>query len=189
MHWPLTLLAKGPHRLASEHLRWRRVDSPGQQLHVIVLDGSGSMRRHGGFAAARALAQGLVRQAARQREQVALLALTGGRVLQLALPQPARRALVERLTGLGSGGGTPVAEALALAGRWIGRACREQPALQTTLWLMTDGRTLETPQPPTTAAHVVIIDFDRRPSRAPGRASHWAAAWGAHYIPPALSAP
>lgn len=142
------------------------------------------MRRFGGFASARGVAQDLVRQAVRRRQQVSLLSLTGGRVLLLTSPQPARRAHAGKLTTLGSGGGTPVAEAVALADRLIARSRREQPALQATLWLLTDGRTLQMPQPPTAAAHVVIVDFDRSESRVPGRASRWAEAWGAHYIPP-----
>jgi magnesium chelatase subunit ChlD-like protein len=184
LHWPRTLLAKGPVPLAADHLRWAVAEAPGQRLHCIVLDGSGSMRRHGGFAAARALAQGLVAEAARRREQLAVLSLNGGRVTLLAAPQPARRSTVARLATLGSGGGTPVSEALAAADRLLVRARRQQPALHTCLWLLTDGRTLDVPSRPVAATSVVVVDFDRGDSRAPGRAADWAEAWGAEYLSP-----
>jgi len=178
---------KGPARLAAEHLRWSVAEAPGQRLHCIVLDGSGSMRRHGGFAAARALAQSLVTEAAQRREQVAVLSLTGGRVALLAAPQPARRATVARLATLGSGGGTPLIAALDQASQLLARARRLQPALHTCLWLLTDGRTLDVPPQPAAAARVVVVDFDRGDSRAPGRAADWARAWDAEYLSPERS--
>lgn len=167
-----------------DHLRWQVAEAPGQRLHCIVLDASGSMRRHGGFASARALAQGLVADAVRQREQVAVLSLTGGHVTLLVAPQPARRSTIARLATMGSGGGTPVAEALATADQLLARARRQQPALHTCLWLLTDGRTLDVPNRPAAAGRVVVVDFDRGDSRAPGRAADWARTWGVEYLSP-----
>jgi magnesium chelatase subunit ChlD-like protein len=175
------LAAKGARHLAVDHLRWRAADAPAQVLHCIVLDGSGSMRRSGGFAGARAWAQGLVTSAARRGDEVAVLSLTGGRVTLLAPPQPARRALVARLATLACGGGTPLAEAFALADGLLARARRLQPGRSTCLWLLTDGRTLDAPARPSMATRLVVVDFDRGTSRAPGRAAEWAAEWGAEY--------
>lgn len=187
LDWPRTLAAKGPQSLTAEHLRRQAAPAGPARLHCIVLDGSGSMRRSGGFARAKGLAQRLVEQAARAGERVALLSLTGGRVQLAAPPQPARRATAARLAALGSGGGTPLAEALAQAGRLLRQARRRHAGLADCLWLLTDGRTLDRPPPPD-AARVVIVDFDvagasPSASRARGRAAQWAADWGAEYHP------
>ncbi|MCZ2088967.1 MAG: VWA domain-containing protein, partial [Burkholderiales bacterium] len=117
LHWPATLAAKGLAPLAREHLR-QRAAVDGGELHCVVLDASGSMQRGAALARAKGVALDLLERAVRRGHQVALLALAGGRVLPLAPPQPARRALAARLAGLGGGGGTPLAQALALAQRW-----------------------------------------------------------------------
>jgi magnesium chelatase subunit ChlD-like protein len=81
---------------------------------------------------------------------------------------------------VGGGGGTPLNEALAQAGRVLRTAARRHDAAVPWLWLLTDGRTLEQPAPPKAARHIVIVDFDD-PSRAIGRCAAWAARWGAEH--------
>lgn len=164
-----------------EHLRRLPLPARHARLHCIVLDTSGSMRAQGRLALAKGHAAQLIAQAAQQGDDVALLQLGGDGVQLLLAPGRARASGGVRLRSVGGGGGTPLAQALAQAEQLLQRAQRRQGLLDCWLWLLTDGRTLEEPQPPPSAQHRVILDFDD-PRQALGRCATWAAHWGAaHY--------
>jgi magnesium chelatase subunit ChlD-like protein len=117
----------------------------------------------------------LIEQAARAGDNVALLGF-GGQGVQLLLPPgPARRAGAARVRQCGGGGGTPLAQALAVAQGLLAQTAGTAHAV---LWLLTDGRTLEQPAAP--VASTVVVDFEE-PRRALGRCAAWAARWGAEY--------
>lgn len=178
--WP-TLRAKGAQVLQPEHLRRLPLPARHARLHCIVLDASGSMRTQGRLALAKGHAAQLIAQAAQQGDDVALLQLGGDGVQLLLAPGRARASGGVRLRSVGGGGGTPLAQALAQAEQLLQRAQRRQGLLDCWLWLLTDGRTLQEPQPPPSAQHRVILDFDD-PRQALGRCATWAAQWGAaHY--------
>lgn len=177
--WLPTLLAKGPHPLAREHLRRQPARAAVPTLHLIVLDTSASMLRGGRLALAKGHAAWLIEQAGRAGDDAGMLSF-GGHGVELVLPPgPARAAGAVRARMCGGGGGTPLAEALALAGRMLERA-RGRGAAATVLWLLTDGRTLERPQAPVGAGRIVIVDFERH-ERPIGRCAAWARAWDADY--------
>lgn len=169
-----TLLAKGVQPLSRAHLRRRPLLATPPQLHLIVLDTSGSMRQGGRLALAKGFATQLIEQAARAGEHVGLLCFGGAGVEWLLPPGPARAAGAMRVRQRGGGGGTPLVQALAAAQRAL---CKSR---QPVLWLLTDGRTLEQPAAPQGAAHTVIVDFED-PRRALGRCAAWAARWGAEH--------
>ncbi|MGF6528353.1 magnesium chelatase subunit ChlD-like protein [Variovorax sp. PvP013] len=178
--WLPTLLAKGAGPLRAEHLRHVRHAVEPARLHLIVLDTSGSMRRRGGLALAKGHAAALIERAARAGDRVALLCF-GGQGVELRLPPgPARASGREKVRPLGGGGGTPVTHALAEADRLLRRAERREGPVESWLWLLTDGRTLERPAAPAAARHVVVVDFDD-PARALGRCADWARGWGAEH--------
>lgn len=187
--WLPTLLAKGPARLARQHLRHPVLPERAARLHCIVLDTSGSMRQRGRLASAKGHVDALLEQAARQGDDVAVLRFGGQGVELLVPPGPARRAARARLRPLGGGGGTPLALALDEADRLLGRAARAWPGpagvrpVQRWLWLLSDGRTLEQARAPRAAQRVVIVDFDD-PRQSVGRCAAWAAAWGATHLRP-----
>ncbi|UUZ78559.1 VWA domain-containing protein [Polaromonas sp. P1(28)-13] len=158
--WLPTLLAKGPALLKREHLRRQPVALRSRRLHCIVLDTSGSMRQRGRLALAKGHAALMIEQAARQGDDVALLRFGGQGVELLLPPGRARAAGSQRLRPVGGGGGTPLAEALAQADRLLQRTLRKSGPTECWLWLLTDGRTLEQPQAPLAAQHLVIVDFD-----------------------------
>ena len=168
------MLAKGPQPLSRDHLRHRPLLATPPQLHMIVLDTSGSMRQGGRLALAKGFATRLVEEAARAGEHVGLLCFGGTGVEWLLPPGPARAAGAVRVRQCGGGGGTPLVQALAAA---QGVLCKSRQAV---LWLLTDGRTLEQPVAPQGAAHTVIVDFED-PRRALGRCAVWAARWGAEH--------
>ena len=172
--WLRTLVAKGPAALQAQHVRYQPRSKALPQLHCIVLDTSGSMRQGGRLALAKGFAACLIEKAARAGDDVALLSF-GGRGVELLLPPgPARAASAARVRQCGGGGGTPLAQALAVAQSLLGRHAHSA------LWLLTDGRTLEQPVAVQGTAHTVIVDFDD-PKRPLGRCAAWAARWGAEY--------
>jgi magnesium chelatase subunit ChlD-like protein len=81
---------------------------------------------------------------------------------------------------IGGGGGTPLALGMRSAGNVLARASRKNPAQERWLWLLTDGRTSDTPSRPVDADRVVIVDFERDAVRL-GRCATLAEAWGAQY--------
>lgn len=179
--WLATLRAKGAQALQTDHLRRLPLPARHARLHCIVLDTSGSMRAQGRLALAKGHAAQLIAQAAQQGDDVALLQLGGDGVQLLLAPGRARASGSLRLRAVGGGGGTPLAQALAQAEQLLQRTQRRQGPLDCWLWLLTDGRTLEAPQPPPSAQHRVILDFDD-PRQPLGRCASWAAHWGAaHY--------
>ncbi|MFO6421588.1 vWA domain-containing protein [Hylemonella sp. W303a] len=201
--WLPTLLAKGPVPLQREHLRRHPHTARAMRLHCIVLDTSGSMQRQGRLARAKGQVAALLEQAARQRDDVAVLCFGGQGVELLMPPGPARSSARQRLRPLGGGGGTPLARALSEADRLLQAASRTPAssraalgkgsgagrarAIEGWLWLLSDGRTLEQPRPPRAARHVVIVDFDD-PLKPAGRCAAWAEAWGARYLRPEYGA-
>lgn len=178
--WLPTLLAKGARPLQREHLRYTMRLAQAARLHLIVLDTSGSMRQRGRLALAKGHAAWLIEQAARAGDDVALLCF-GGRGVELLLPPGrARAARSSQVRPLGGGGGTPLTHALTQADQVLHRAARRHGPIESWLWLLTDGRTLEQPPVPQAAQRIVIVDFDN-PSRAIGRCAAWAMRWGAEH--------
>ena len=177
--WSRTLVAKGPAAFELQHVRYQPVSNALPQLHCIVLDTSGSMRQGGRLALAKGFAARLIEEAARMGDDVALLSFGGRGVELLVAPGPARAAGAARVRQCGGGGGTPLAQALAVAQGLLSRSP------YAALWLLTDGRTLEQPTAVQGTAQTVIVDFDD-PGRPLGRCAAWAARWGAeHRLAPA----
>ena len=186
IHWPRSLLRKGPARLQRQHLQ--RVQPPAQApaLHLIALDNSGSMRGAARLARAKAFAARLVDEATRAGAHVAMLLFGGQGVQWLQTAAPARRAAMARIGRLGGGGGTPLAEGLRQAQGELQAFRRRHGAAPRTLWLLTDGRSLEHPVAPQAADHLVIVDFDD-PQRPLGRCRDWAERWGAEWRRPLVA--
>ena len=172
--WLRTLVAKGPSALQPQHLRYQPRSNALPQLHCILLDTSGSMRQGGRLALAKGFAARLIEEAARAGDNVALLSFGGRGVELLVPPGPARAAGAARVRKCGGGGGTPLAQALAVAQGLLARSPHAA------LWLLTDGRTLEQPTAVLGAAHTVIVDFDD-PKHPLGRCAAWAARWDAEH--------
>lgn len=178
-----TLRAKGAAPLQPQHLRRLPVVDVPARLHLVLLDVSGSMRRGGRLALAKGHATMLVEQAVRARDGIGLLTFGGGGVQVLLAPRQAGKAAAVRVAAVGGGGGTPVTEALAHAGRMLQRLRRRDGKVAAWLWLLTDGRSLEQPDAPAAANRIVLVDFDD-PVRGIGRCAAWAARWGAEHRRP-----
>lgn len=127
--------ARGRLHLRPEDLRWAIKRRRCGQLTILVVDGSGSMAQRA-IRLAKSIALGLLQEAYRNRNRVAIV-LARGRSATLALP-PTRAVDRARscLGALPTGGGTPLASALLLAARLAARA---EPATSRAI-LLTDGR-------------------------------------------------
>lgn len=183
LDWPATLARKGPEPLMARHLVWRHVPARQRHLHVLLLDVSGSMRRAGRLAWAKAWVARWMDSAVRWQCEVAILTIGGQGTQWLWRPRAARRAGIERLRLLGGGGGTPLAAGLAEVDRLLS-VHRHIPV---SLWLLTDGCTTQEPSPPQGLARFVLVDFDD-PVRPLGNCQMWARHWKAEYLRPLLPA-
>lgn len=185
IHWPQTLIRKGPQPLQRQHIRRVQLSVQAARLHLIVLDNSGSMRQGGRLGLAKAYAARLVDDATRVGDQVAIMHFGGQGVQVLKAPGPARRAAIARIQALGGGGGTPIASCMQAAQALLHHYRLRHGPSQRTLWLLTDGRSTERPIAPAAADHLVIVNFDD-PFRPLGRCAAWAQNWGAELLCPLM---
>ncbi|MDR2726218.1 MAG: VWA domain-containing protein, partial [Candidatus Adiutrix sp.] len=110
------------------------------RLVVFVVDSSGSIGTLYRMEEAKAAALALLAEAYQKRDRVALIAFYGLKA-ELLLPPTNSPDLAARLLAeLPSGGKTPMAAALALAGRLLRVEQAKDPALTPHVILMTDGR-------------------------------------------------
>ncbi|WP_281078332.1 VWA domain-containing protein, partial [Variovorax paradoxus] len=160
-----------------EHLRRRPRETPEGALHCFLLDASASMRNDGSLARAKGLLLALMDEAYRRRDHVALLCFAGS-VVELRLPP--RRASAwndDWIAPIGAGGGTPLALGVQRADELLERHADRRRWL----WLLTDGRSAESPARPGAADVACVVGFET--ARVPlHRAQSLAAAWDARYL-------
>ncbi|RZT36458.1 vWA domain-containing protein [Cupriavidus agavae] len=180
VHWPRTLAARGTAPLDPSHLRFRRTDPRGGVLHCVVLDCSGSMAHGEPLALAKGVLLRLLERAYQTRAEVALVCFAAGHAEVRLAPSRARRWNDDWVRPITGGGGTPLALGLARADQLLARQARQRPGQQRWLWLLTDGRSTESPPRPAWADHVVVVDVERNPVPL-GRCRHLADGWGTEY--------
>ncbi|KEZ01444.1 magnesium chelatase [Burkholderia sp. MSh2] len=179
--WPATLAAKRGGPLVRGHLRFRKRAGPPPALHCFVLDCSASMLSHDRLAYAKGLIVAYFDRAARDRAETALICFGGNGAVRRFGPAVPRWWNARWLEPVDGGGGTPLADGIAAAAQLLARAARRAPGTQRWLWVLSDGRTRETPAKPAAADHVVFVDFDDAAVRI-GQGARLAAAWGAQWV-------
>jgi magnesium chelatase subunit ChlD-like protein len=170
-------VARGADRLRAGHLRHRPQEARSGALHCFLLDCSASMRNDGNLARAKGLLLALMQEAYQRRDHVALLCFAG-EVVELRLPP--RRASAwndDWIAPIAAGGGTP----LALGVQRSGQLLAKSETRQRWLWLLTDGRSSESPLRPEAADVACVIDFEARRVLL-HRAKQLAAQWDARYL-------
>jgi magnesium chelatase subunit ChlD-like protein len=175
------LRAKHDSRLETSHIRYRRTQGDAATLHCFVLDCSGSMLTRERLARAKGLLVALFDRAYRERAEVALVCFGGGRAEVRRQPGAAHWWNERWIAPIGGGGSTPITLGLNSAVNVLERAARRKPAQKRWLWLLTDGRTNETPATPHGAHRIVVVDFDEGFAHA-GRCETFARAWQAEYV-------
>lgn len=131
-----------------------------------------------------ALAKGvlarLVERAYQARADVALVCFAARHAEVRLAPRRARSWNDDWIRPIAGGGGTPLALGAARADQLLATQARRRPAQQRWLWLLTDGRSAESPARPAWADHIVVVDVERR-ALPVGRCRQLAQAWEAEY--------
>lgn len=181
--WPATLAAKRGGPLHADHLRFRKHAGAPRALHCFVLDCSASMLSHERLALAKGLIVAYFNQAARERMETALICFGGDGAARRFGPAVPRWWNARWLEPVDGGGGTPLADGIAAAAQLLARDAHRTsaPDKQRWLWVLSDGRTRETPPKPADADHVVFVDFDDAAVRI-GQGKRLADAWGAQWM-------
>ena len=109
-------------------------------LLLFVVDASGSMAARQRMELVKGTVLGLLRSAYEQRDEVGVIAFRGLQAEVLLAPTAAVDLAEQALRVLPTGGRTPLAHALFLAGESASRARRITPGLPILLVLLSDGR-------------------------------------------------
>jgi magnesium chelatase subunit ChlD-like protein len=175
-----TLLAKRNQALDATHLRFHREQGDSSALHCFVLDCSGSMLSGKRLALAKGLVVALFDRAYRERAEVALVCF-GGTTAEVRREPGAAHWWNDRwLAPIAGGGGTPLALGVRTGASVLAKAARHRASQRRFLWLLTDGRSPETPSRPDPADQIVIVDFENEAVRL-GRCVTLAHSWQADY--------
>lgn len=179
--WSRTLVAKGSAALRREHLRFVPVVPAAKALHCLLVDCSGSMLAAQQLALAKGLLLQLIGMAHKQRAEIAIVSYAGksAKVLvRTTSARPMTSAHADRwLQPVRGGGGTPFSKGVVAATNLLAQG---KPGQQRWLWLLTDGRTMESPLRPSVADVAVVVDCERNRIRLNGCLA-LAKRWGADY--------
>ncbi|MHB1853944.1 MAG: VWA domain-containing protein [Acidimicrobiales bacterium] len=115
----------GPNRLTAADLREAVRVRPSRQCTILVVDTSGSMGAAERVRAATGAVLGLLADAYRSRSRVALITCRGTEAQVVLSPTASVELARAHLEALPTGGATPLAEALELAGRLAEQVRRE----------------------------------------------------------------
>ncbi len=150
------------------------------ELWLVIVDASGSTRRHQALSDAKGLLAQVFDDAYRQRARLALLTASGAAPKWQVQGLKSGSGLRAWLDGLGAGGGTPLLAALAEAGQWLTLRRQRFPAERQRLLVVTDGRLKDLGGLPALACPGLLIDIERGPIRL-GRARQLATVLEAEY--------
>ncbi|MCF6737510.1 putative cobaltochelatase [Blastococcus sp. KM273129] len=151
LHLPGTVLAAAPHQRARgrrgpglvverDDLRQAVLEGREGNLVLFVVDASGSMGARSRMAAVKGAVLSLLLDAYQRRDKVGLITFRGD-AAELALPPTwSVEAAAARLTGLPTGGRTPLAAGLLEAHRTLARERVRDPRRRPLLVVVTDGR-------------------------------------------------
>jgi magnesium chelatase subunit ChlD-like protein len=182
VHWVRTLATKGPEPLRREHLRFRPGARQIRTLHCLLIDCSASMLLSQQLAAAKGMLMQLIQMAYDQQADIAIVGFAGAEARVFVGPTRARPPTSihaeEWLKPVRGGGATPLTRGVTTASRLLAQAKQSRSQQSTWLWLMTDGRSTESPSRPAAADNIVVIDCERGRVRLRGclaLARHWSA--------------
>lgn len=131
---------EGPLKLASDDLRGAYREGREGNLVVFVVDASGSMAARDRLSAVTGAVVALLRDAYQRRDKVAVITLRGTEAELVLPPTSSVDIAVRRLSGMRTGGKTPVAAGLLKARDVVRRERVRDPRRRPMLVLLTDGR-------------------------------------------------
>jgi magnesium chelatase subunit D len=181
-----------PASVALDDLRVRTPRAQPSRLYVFLLDASRSMGARRRMELTKGALLGLLADAERRRDEVALVGFRGAHATLLLPPTRSVRRAREAVTSLAVGGRTPLAHAVALAHQLAERARRLDALRSTCAVLVSDGRPTQgigASSPLRSAERelerlrragvdLVLVDTEAGPPHI-GRMPAWAARFGA----------
>ncbi|MBF6335950.1 magnesium chelatase subunit D family protein [Nocardia abscessus] len=130
----------GPLRLAADDLRGAYREGREGNLVVFVVDASGSMAARDRLSAVTGAVVALLRDAYQRRDKVAVVSVRGAEAELVLPPTSSVDIAVRRLSGMRTGGKTPLAAGLLKAREVVLRERVRDPRRRAMLVLLTDGR-------------------------------------------------
>lgn len=130
----------GPLRLAAEDLRGAYREGREGNLVIFVVDASGSMAARDRLSAVTGAVVALLRDAYQRRDKVAVITVRGAEAELVLPPTSSVDIAVRRLSGMRTGGKTPLAAGLLKAREVVYRERVRDPRRRPMLVLLTDGR-------------------------------------------------
>jgi magnesium chelatase subunit D len=127
-------------RLAAEDLRGAYREGREGNLVVFVVDASGSMAARDRLSAVTGAVVTLLRDAYQRRDKVAVVSVRGAEAELVLPPTSSVDIAVRRLSGMRTGGKTPLAAGLLKAREVVLRERVRDPRRRPMLVLLTDGR-------------------------------------------------
>ena len=161
--WVQTLLRGRPREAAD--LAFKTRQNAAQETWVVVVDASASTRRHQALSDAKGLLAQVFEDAYRQRVRVAVLQASGNSPQWQVSGAKASKRLDDWLATLGSGGGTPLLQALEDVAGWLRLRRKQLRHEQQRFLLLTDGRLKAWSTLPVLACPGILIDIERGPIR------------------------
>ncbi|MFC4949880.1 putative cobaltochelatase [Pseudonocardia sp. GCM10023141] len=150
VHLPASIVAAAPHQLARgrdgrlllRHDDLRAAVREGREGNLVLfaVDASGSMAARSRMAAVTGAVLSLLRDAYERRDKVGLVSFRAAGAELLLPPTSSVPAAQARLTGLRTGGRTPLADGLLRARRVLAVERLRDPRRRALLVLLTDGR-------------------------------------------------
>ncbi|MBD3897596.1 ATP-binding protein [Halomonas sp. ML-15] len=179
--WFATLAANRGH-WPWRQLRYAKARSGQPVLHLVLLDTSASTLGEQLLGRAKGVVERVARQAYAAREQLAVLGFGSDGVTPILPRRRAPKVLLERLDGVGAGGGTPIRQAILRAARLIRQWRQQQAGLQVRTYLITDGRTRQPLAGLPPLGECVVVDTEQAAVKR-GRGAQIAQQLGARYLP------
>lgn len=130
----------GPLKLATDDLRGAYREGREGNLVVFVVDASGSMAARDRLSAVTGAVVALLRDAYQRRDKVAVITVRGAEAELVLPPTSSVDIAVRRLSGMRTGGKTPLAAGLLKAREVVARERVRDPRRRPMLVLLTDGR-------------------------------------------------
>ena len=161
-------------------IRFKKQRSGALWLHLVLLDTSASTLSSQWLARAKAAVLEIGRRAYLSREQLAIFGFGNQQIETLLAKVRAPKELRSLLEPIQAGGGTPLRQALEQAQRYLQQLSRQQPALNSCTYIITDGRTRESLGDLRLPGHQLLIDTEQAAVKR-GRGPQLAAELGADY--------
>ena len=176
-----TTVIKSPYEWPPRKLHYQSRKLGRAMLHFILLDTSASTVGQAFLKRGKEAILAIAEHAYLRREEIAILGFGNNQVVSLLPKMRAPKELSAQLSKIQAGGGTPLKMALVKASEQLIRWQRNQPELQSHVYLVTDGRTSLESISTRFLSPCSVLDTEVIPVKR-GRAEQLAHCLGAQYF-------